>query len=254
MASPRPPPSKSQISPTPSRLENALCPTSSKGNFSTNKPSSLPHNVTITPPTSTTLRSYRRLITLLLPIAYPTSFYAASIPPSPYSVALLALWHDTPASAPIVVAGIQGRIEPTFPANTTNATSTNAETLYIQTLAVLAPYRGLGIASALLSSLVARALAEHPRIASLYAHVWEANVDALQWYVRRGFVAEAVVWGYYRRLKPDGARIVKKEIAAGSLSGEEPNDMKAEVEWGFGNMGGREKDQLQAGKDLKEYG
>ena len=190
----------------------------------------LPPNVSITPPTAATLPSYRRLITLLLPIAYPASFYAASISPPSDTFALLALWYDSPTSTPIVVAGIQARVEPAAlslplepptPASSSSLSPAQegkqqppgeAQNLYILTLALLAPYRGLGIATALLSVLLALALSHHPSIQSVYAHVWEANTDALEWYVRRGFAVESLVAAYYRRLKPAGARVVRRAV------------------------------------------
>ena len=43
--------------------------------------------------------------------------------------------------------------------------------------------------------------------------MWEANVEAVEWYVRRGFVVdENVVEGYYRKLRPSGARVVRRKI------------------------------------------
>ena len=49
----------------------------------------------------------------------------------------------------------------------------------------------------------------------VYAHVWEANAEGLDWYIKRGFTVEdGVVEGYYRRLKPDGARVVRRTISA----------------------------------------
>lgn len=177
-------------------------------------------NISIEPVTSQTLPSYRRLISLLLPIRYPDAFYKESIAASPerLSLSLVALWHDTPqissntCSPPKVVAGIQARLEP-FSSNITDPKS--AQNLYIQTLALLAPYRQLGIASSLLAELLSRALHQHTgtKIESVYAHVWEASADALEWYVKRGFEVEnGVIPGYYRRLKPGGARIVRKRL------------------------------------------
>jgi len=53
----------------------------------------------------------------------------------------------------------------------------------------------------------------HVDVSGVYAHVWEANEEGLDWYKRRGFVVEEpVIQGYYRRLKPDGARIVRRGI------------------------------------------
>ena len=48
---------------------------------------------------------------------------------------------------------------------------------------------------------------------SIYAHVWEANTEGLEWYVKRGFVIEdGVLEGYYRRLKPGGAKVARRAI------------------------------------------
>ena len=48
---------------------------------------------------------------------------------------------------------------------------------------------------------------------AVYAHVWESNTDALEWYVKRGFeVEKGVVEGYYRKLRPAGARIVRRRL------------------------------------------
>lgn len=50
-------------------------------------------------------------------------------------------------------------------------------------------------------------------VKEIYAHVWEANEEALEWYVKRGFeVGEEVVEGYYRKLRPSGARVVRRRV------------------------------------------
>ena len=50
-------------------------------------------------------------------------------------------------------------------------------------------------------------------IASLYAHVWTENEEALQWYGARGFKREEpILHGYYRRLKPDTAWILRRRL------------------------------------------
>ena len=46
----------------------------------------------------------------------------------------------------------------------------------------------------------------------MYAHVWEANVDAVEWYRKKGFQVGELVEGYYRKLRPGGARVVWKEV------------------------------------------
>lgn len=186
--------------------------------------------------TPTHLPAYRRLITLLLPIRYPDKFYKDSVSISgPSSLALCALWHEParprqiikgistggPAvseGAPFlpfdrVVAGIQCRLEP-LPCSTTPIKAEQA--LYIQTLATLAPYRSYGIASALLDTTVTAAIRYYEDVKDIYAHVWEANEEALEWYAKRGFeVEEELVEGYYRKLRPSGARVVRRRIGVG---------------------------------------
>ena len=84
--------------------------------------------------------------------------------------------------------------------------------MYIQTIALLSPFRRLGIATCLLDSVITDIVENHHgQTTAIYAHVWEANLEALEWYERRGFAVEAdVVKDYYQRLKPSGARVVRK--------------------------------------------
>lgn len=57
-------------------------------------------------------------------------------------------------------------------------------------------------------------------VKEIYAHVWEANEEALGWYGKRGFeVGGEVVEGYYRKLRPSGARVVKRKVGVGDWVG-----------------------------------
>ncbi|KAK4695875.1 hypothetical protein P7C71_g1961, partial [Lecanoromycetidae sp. Uapishka_2] len=184
----------------------------------------LPEKVSIEPVTPTHLPAYRRLITLLLPIRYPDKFYQDSVAISgPSSLALCALWHEPakPASNIVrpypssdrVVAGIQCCLE-SLPSAT--APCKPGKTLYIQTLATLAPYRSFGIASALLDITIRTSITHYEDVEEVYAHVWEANEEALEWYAKRGFVVEEqVVEEYYRKLSPSGARLVRRRVGVG---------------------------------------
>ncbi len=60
--------------------------------------------------------------------------------------------------------------------------------MYIQTIAVLSPFRQLGLATHLLDSIISTIIRHHAGVTSMYAHVWEANNEALELYQRRGFV------------------------------------------------------------------
>ena len=72
----------------------------------------------------------------------------------------------------------------------------------------------------------------------VYAHVWEANGEALEWYVGRGFLVEgAVVEGYYRKLRPSGGRVVRRRVGVEDWVG-------AEGGWGRGVEGGEEGEKM----------
>ncbi|CAI7630629.1 unnamed protein product [Penicillium pancosmium] len=162
-----------------------------------------PHpNATIEPIGVAHIPSLTRITGLLLPIRYPNSFYTATITdPVIASLSRVAIYHDQPGTD-------------------------KGTNLYIQTLHLLSPYRSHGVAAALLNSLLFETppsskntqyrvskLVKHYRIRSVTAHVHEANEDGLRWYTARGFkVQDGVVEGYYRRLKPSGARIVKLDV------------------------------------------
>ena len=190
------------------------------------KKRSLPFKLHTEPITLSTLASYRRLITLVLPIRYPDRFFKDSVADiTDSSLARVAIWQERDArqssnmselsafhenhaiSEKVVAGGIQCRLEdvPSSPAG--------GHQLYIQTIGVLAPYRQLGIATYLLEDIITTIIDHHEGVTSIYAHVWEANTDALEWYNRRGFsIDKDILEGYYRRLKPSGARIVRRRI------------------------------------------
>lgn len=168
-------------------------------------PQPLYTNITISPITRPMLPSYRSLLHLL-PIPYTKPFFEESLsPPNSSSFAFVASWQDpSPNCPPQIIGGIQGKIE---------LTQTGQPSLYIQTLVLKAPYRRLGVATHLLSYLISRALAREPMLGCVWAHVWEISLEALEWYTKRGFeVEEEIVRGYYRKLKPSGARVVKRMV------------------------------------------
>lgn len=87
---------------------------------------------------------------------------------------------------------------------------------------MLAPYRGLGVGKALLEGLVEMVLLKQQEnnetgvVGEVYAHVWEVNEEGVEWYIKRGFVVVGgVVESYYRRLRPQGARVVRRRVGVG---------------------------------------
>lgn len=153
----------------------------------------------------------RRINSLLLPINYPDSFYHKIIDPnnSP-NFSRVILWQDeAPHSLAKVVGGVVCRIDQNADSQTSS--------LYIQSLSLLSPYRGFGLANAALADIIHSVVSSSPApnpITSLYAHVWTENEEALAWYTARGFIREEpLVQGYYRRLNPGNAWIFRRPIA-----------------------------------------
>ncbi|PGH26404.1 hypothetical protein AJ80_01902 [Polytolypa hystricis UAMH7299] len=224
-----------------------------------------PHpNVTINPVKTAHIPSLMRITGLLLPVRYPNSFYTSTITdPIISSLSRVAIYHDHPVSevsatafstsADKVIGGIRCRLEPVPSTTAPGAHPKTPTNLYIQTLHLLAPYRGSGIAVSLLNSLIYKtaenytspthpppvsATVKHYNIRTVTAHVHESNEEALQWYTARSFaLQDGVVEGYYRRLKPGGAKIVKLELSWDDetrTSDEDDDWEKVEVEEGNG--------------------
>ncbi|CAK7204424.1 hypothetical protein SEUCBS139899_007181 [Sporothrix eucalyptigena] len=161
---------------------------------------------------------------ILLPVRYPDSFY--KVVADNTRVASLfnrvILGDDGK-----VVGGVVCRLEPSpFALG-------DGLAVYIQSLALLSPYRGRGLMAAVLESIVAtvRALnsaASAPAsplvatgpIFSLYAHVWTEHDDALQWYKARQFLrqGDAPINDYYFALRPNTAWIVRLDVVADKVT------------------------------------
>lgn len=154
------------------------------------------------------LGALKRLTANLLPVRYPDKFFDCAVSESiPATFSRVALIDGRP------VGWIRCRLDP-FPAPTVPASDTKPvhNCIYVQALCLLAPYRGLGIAKALLDTITSPPLPHDHNIAHVYAHVWESNEEALEWYDRRGFKRVMKVDQYYRKLRPDGAWIMKKAL------------------------------------------
>ncbi|KAH8811441.1 hypothetical protein F5884DRAFT_274347 [Xylogone sp. PMI_703] len=168
----------------------------------------LPKQASISPISENQVQPLRRINSLLLQIAYPDSFYRTIIDPSTRtSLSRVALWADSPSAEPKVIGGIVCRLEPS------EANPRDCE-LYIQSLALLSPFRSKGLATALLESIVAAATGlTTVNVTSLYAHVWTENEDGLKWYAARGFTRDKyALQGYYRKLKPDTAWVLRRRL------------------------------------------
>jgi ribosomal protein S18 acetylase RimI-like enzyme len=64
---------------------------------------------------------------------------------------------------------------------------------------------------------------DDPAISRALLHVHAANSEALEWYQARGFEVAEVVRGYYSKLQPPDAVVLRKQLqpapAAGSGDG-----------------------------------
>ncbi|ELR07968.1 hypothetical protein VC83_00048 [Pseudogymnoascus destructans] len=177
---------------------------------------------TISPILPSHIPALKRINALLLCITYPDSFYTRILAPSPTpSFSRAILWSTSPsqttpsATPPTLVGGVVCRLEPS-PA-TGGREEGSEQQIYIQSLALLSPYRHLGLASAALSSIITSIVSAplSPPITSLYAHVWTENTEGLEWYKARGFEVEGgAVGGYYRRLSPDTAWVLRRRLGA----------------------------------------
>lgn len=196
-----------------------------------------PHpSATIVPVTEAHIPALRRINALLLPVNYTDAFYRAILDPAVSGLFSRAIvWAPSAADPPKVVGGLICRIEPSPFAPGSGAYDASlakssvksvappkpgqGRALYIQSLVLLAPYRGLGLVTACLEGifdavrLVSRESGVNGlRIEWVYAHVWTQNEEGLAWYGRRGFERDGVLEKYYWKLQPDSAWVIKKQV------------------------------------------
>ncbi|KNG45007.1 carbohydrate-binding module family 1 protein [Stemphylium lycopersici] len=171
----------------------------------------LPPNVELVPLTQDLVPAFKRLNTLTLPISYPETFYKETMTEPHHGITLVAVWRSSPTNEtsassmekPHLVGAVRCRLLP-------------SSQLYISTIGVLAPYRSHGIAMHLLQAVVKKAVELHS-VRSVTAHVWEANEEGMEWYKKRNFDILGKEDDYYRKLRPQGAFLVRKWIGVGDL-------------------------------------
>ena len=170
------------------------------------RPRTIPHlpKAQIVPVSQTHLPSIQRLTNTTLQVRYGDKFFQGTVNDETAApLSRVVLYSSEP------VGWIRCCLEPCGPEN---GSQPQLQQIYIQALALLAPYRGIGLASFLLDTIINSVIARAPNTVCIYAHVWENNEDALDWYSKRGFKRVLLLERYYRRLKPGGAWIVRKEL------------------------------------------
>jgi ribosomal protein S18 acetylase RimI-like enzyme len=83
--------------------------------------------------------------------------------------------------------------------------------MYVMTVGVLAPHRGAGIGTRLLRHALNEGSAD-AYIVEAYLHVQTNNAEAIAFYERFGFERDGVVEGYYKRLDPPDAAVLKLDL------------------------------------------
>ncbi|KIX95071.1 uncharacterized protein Z520_09381 [Fonsecaea multimorphosa CBS 102226] len=171
---------------------------------------SIPHlpEALVAPIAEQHIAGIRRLTATILPVRYGDAFFTNTVTdPMVNQLSRVVLYASQP------VGWIRCRLEPCSP-NHYLITQPHPppSQIYIQALALLSPYRGLGLATLLLDTILSSAIAQAADTVCVYAHVWEQNEDALEWYAKRGFKRVMLVEQYYRRLRPSGAWIVRRDL------------------------------------------
>lgn len=140
------------------------------------------------------LMQLKKLNTALFPVRYNDKYYADALSSGEFSK--LAYFSD------ICVGSIACRLE---------KKEGGAVRVYIMTLGVLAPYRGLGIGSTLLNHVLE--LSAKQNIGEIYLHVQTNNKDAISFYKKFGFEITETIQNYYTNITPPDCYVVTKIIA-----------------------------------------
>ena len=138
------------------------------------------------------LKQLKLINAAALPISYQENFYKGV--PDLGDFARFAYFKD------IVVGAACAKIDPTKDNNR----------LYIMTLAVLAPYRRMGVATKLLQYLLE--LIKGKKINEVALHVQINNQEAIEFYSRFGFENVERVPAYYKRIEPSDAFLLRKTL------------------------------------------
>ncbi|KZV88077.1 N-acetyltransferase NAT13 [Exidia glandulosa HHB12029] len=157
--------------------------------------------VSLSPCTLNNLGTVRKLNSVLFPIRYAERFYKDILLPEAEHYCQLLYYNDIP------VGTVCCRIE--------NDAASGASKLYIMTMGVLAPYRGLGLGARCLTQVLeAASAATKPRIKSIYLHVQVSNEHARGFYEHHGFKVSHLFENYYKKIEPRDAWVLEREVDA----------------------------------------
>jgi N-alpha-acetyltransferase 50 len=148
----------------------------------------------------------RKINTASFPIQYNEGFYQDVLKRNNEELNKFAYCNE------FVVGALCARVEETEPGS-------GRHRLYIMTLAVLAAYRGRGIGSQLLQSVLDYCERQRSSdsgevvISEIALHVQISNEDAIRFYTKNfGFVQGEMVENYYRRIDPPHCYLLFKKL------------------------------------------
>ncbi|KAF5819285.1 putative transferase transcription regulator GNAT family [Helianthus annuus] len=141
------------------------------------------------------LMQLKKLNSVLFPVRYNDKYYADALASHHFTKLGYAYYSD------ICVGSIACRLE---------KKEDGAIRVYIMTLGVLAPYRGLGIGTKLLNHVID--LSSKENIGEIYLHVQTNNEDAINFYKKFGFEITETIKNYYVRITPPDCYVVTKYI------------------------------------------
>ncbi|XP_010254291.1 PREDICTED: N-alpha-acetyltransferase 50 [Nelumbo nucifera] len=138
------------------------------------------------------LMQLKKLNTALFPVRYNDKYYADALASGKFTK--LAYYSD------ICVGSIACRLEK----------KESSVRVYIMTLGVLAPYRGLGVGTKLLNHVLD--LCSNQNITEVYLHVQTNNEDAINFYKKFGFEITETIQNYYTNITPPDCYVLTKII------------------------------------------
>lgn len=139
------------------------------------------------------LMQLKKLNVALFPVRYNDKYYTDALASGEFTK--LAYYSD------ICVGAIACRLE---------KKEGGAFRVYIMTLGVLAPYRGIGIGTKLLKHVLD--LSSKQNMSEIYLHVQTNNEDAINFYKRFGFEITETIQNYYTNITPPDCYVLTKFI------------------------------------------
>ncbi|KAM3378852.1 N-alpha-acetyltransferase 50 [Capsicum galapagoense] len=132
----------------------------------------------------------KKINTVLFPVRYSDKYYSDALAAADFTK--LAYYSD------ICVGSIACRLDK----------EGEAVCVYIMTLGVLAPYRGLGIGTKMLNHVLDLCIKQNIR--EICLHVQTSNEDAINFYKNFGFEVTNTIQNYYKNITPPLTKFISQ--------------------------------------------